>query len=58
MADPNRLFYKALTGFKRIAVYGNALHDMTVPYATSLFPADMHDPFAGYDEVTNDLVEM
>lgn len=58
MADPNSLFYRALTGFNRIAVYGNALHDLTVPYATCMFPADMRDPFAGYDEILNDIVEL
>ncbi|KAH9888777.1 DUF676-domain-containing protein [Cubamyces lactineus] len=35
MADPNRLFYQALTLFEHVRIYANAVNDVTVPYPTA-----------------------
>ncbi|KAI0642455.1 DUF676-domain-containing protein [Trametes meyenii] len=35
MADPNRLFYQALTLFQHVRIYANAVNDITVPYLTA-----------------------
>ncbi|KLO05609.1 DUF676-domain-containing protein [Schizopora paradoxa] len=44
MADKNQIFYKALSLFKHKKIYGNAVNDLTVPYATALIATK--DPFA------------
>ncbi|KAG6868194.1 hypothetical protein C0993_006407 [Termitomyces sp. T159_Od127] len=44
MADPDRVFYRALQSFQHIRIYANAVHDMTVPYVTSAI--EIEDPFA------------
>ncbi|PIL25196.1 hypothetical protein GSI_13085 [Ganoderma sinense ZZ0214-1] len=35
MADPDRIFYKALTRFEQVRFYANAVNDVTVPYVTA-----------------------
>lgn len=47
MADPERIFYQALSSFERICFYANAINDMTVPYLTAA--VETEDPFADYD---------
>ncbi|KAG6894941.1 hypothetical protein C0992_003848 [Termitomyces sp. T32_za158] len=44
MADPCRVFYRALQSFQHIRIYANAVHDLTVPYVTSAI--EIEDPFA------------
>ncbi|KAF9563081.1 DUF676-domain-containing protein [Agrocybe pediades] len=44
MADPNRIFYQALSQFKHIRIYANAVNDLTVPYVTAAIMTS--DPFA------------
>jgi len=46
MADPARIFYQGLALFKHIRIYGNAIHDITVPYVTSAI--EIEDPFAEF----------
>jgi len=43
MADPDRVFYKALQLFPRTTIYANAVNDPTVPYVTAAI--EMEDPF-------------
>ncbi|RDB15767.1 hypothetical protein Hypma_003722 [Hypsizygus marmoreus] len=47
MADPDRIFYKALSVFQHIRIYANAVNDVTVPYVTSAI--EVEDPFAERD---------
>ncbi|KAL1944932.1 hypothetical protein VTO73DRAFT_2552 [Trametes versicolor] len=42
MADPNRLFYQALTLFQHVRIYANAVNDVTVPYPTAAIEQDDH----------------
>lgn len=56
MSDPSLLFYQALERFKRISIYGNAIHDLSVPYVSSCI--ELYDPFVGYDDVTYDSIEL
>ncbi|KAF8906243.1 putative serine esterase-domain-containing protein [Gymnopilus junonius] len=46
MADPDRIFYQALSKFKHIRIYANAINDITVPYVTAAIQTI--DPFADY----------
>ncbi|KIM90467.1 hypothetical protein PILCRDRAFT_812222 [Piloderma croceum F 1598] len=48
MSDPDRLFYKALASFSRIAIYANGINDRTVPYVTAAF--EPYDPFVANDD--------
>jgi len=48
MADPNLLFYRALALFPRIAIFANAINDLTVPYVTAAF--EPYDPFVTLDD--------
>ncbi|TFK29677.1 lipid particle protein [Coprinopsis marcescibilis] len=56
MADPDRIFYQALTKFKHLRIYANAINDLTVPYVTAAI--EYEDPFAEYEtngvEITMD----
>lgn len=47
MADPDKIFYQALSSFKHIRIYANAINDVTVPYVTAAIETE--DPFAEYD---------
>jgi len=47
MADPERIFYRALALFPHITMYANAINDRTVPYFTAAI--DMENPFAEHD---------
>ncbi|KAK7686254.1 hypothetical protein QCA50_010474 [Cerrena zonata] len=47
MADPNRVFHQALALFPHLTFYGNAVHDVTVPYMTATVEPD--DPFADHE---------
>ncbi|KAJ8490028.1 hypothetical protein ONZ45_g13353 [Pleurotus djamor] len=44
MADPAMVFYEALSRFKHLRIYANAINDMTVPYPTAAIESS--DPFA------------
>ncbi|KAG5637683.1 hypothetical protein H0H81_003599 [Sphagnurus paluster] len=44
MADPKQIFHQALSQFRQIRIYANAVYDTTVPYVTSAIEID--DPFA------------
>ncbi|RPD64149.1 DUF676-domain-containing protein [Lentinus tigrinus ALCF2SS1-7] len=46
MADPNRVFYQALTLFEQVRIYANAINDVTVPYVTAAIEED--DIFVNY----------
>lgn len=46
MADPTQIFFKTLSLFPNIAVYANAIHDVSSPYATSAI--ELEDPFLEY----------
>jgi hypothetical protein len=46
MADPDRIFYRALALFSHIRIYANAINDTTVPYVTAAI--EFADPFADY----------
>ncbi|KAI0741678.1 DUF676-domain-containing protein [Daedaleopsis nitida] len=46
MADPNRIFYQALTLFNQVRIYANAINDVTVPYVTAAI--EQEDTFADY----------
>ncbi|KAI0695350.1 DUF676-domain-containing protein [Cerioporus squamosus] len=46
MADPNRIFYQALTLFQQVRIYANAINDVTVPYVTAAMEED--DIFVNY----------
>ncbi|KAI0369198.1 DUF676-domain-containing protein [Pilatotrama ljubarskyi] len=48
MADPNRLFYQALTLFQHVRIYANAVNDVTVPYPTAAIELD--DIFVNHDK--------
>ncbi|KAF8647738.1 hypothetical protein AX16_006573 [Volvariella volvacea WC 439] len=43
MADPDRIFYRALLQFQHIRIYANSVNDVTVPYVTAAIEVD--DPF-------------
>ncbi|KAF9006091.1 putative serine esterase-domain-containing protein [Cyathus striatus] len=47
MADPNRIFYQALSLFKHIRIYANAVNDRTVPYCTAAI--ELNDPFVKHE---------
>ncbi|KAF5393582.1 hypothetical protein D9757_000390 [Collybiopsis confluens] len=47
MSDPSMIFYQALTAFKVVKVYANAIRDLTVPYVTAAIETE--DPFAEYE---------
>ncbi|PPQ98932.1 hypothetical protein CVT24_003559 [Panaeolus cyanescens] len=47
MADPERVFYQALTKFKNLRIYANSVNDLTVPYVTAAI--ETTDPFAEED---------
>ncbi|KAF4579837.1 hypothetical protein EYR36_001657 [Pleurotus pulmonarius] len=44
MADPEHIFYKALSQFQHLRIYANAANDITVPYVTGAI--ELEDPFA------------
>ncbi|CAL1714629.1 unnamed protein product [Somion occarium] len=44
MADPERIFFQALSSFPHVTFYANAVNDITVPYMTAA--AELDDPFA------------
>ncbi|OCH96230.1 DUF676-domain-containing protein [Obba rivulosa] len=46
MADPNRIFFQALSLFQHIRIYANAVDDTTVPYVTAAIEAE--DPFINH----------
>ncbi|KAJ8489330.1 hypothetical protein ONZ51_g2963 [Trametes cubensis] len=46
MADPNRLFYQALTLFEHVRIYANAVNDVTVPYPTAAI--ELEDIFVNH----------
>ncbi|KAI0676040.1 DUF676-domain-containing protein [Trametes maxima] len=48
MADPNRLFYQALTLFQHVRIYANAVNDVTVPYLTAAIETE--DTFVNHVE--------
>ncbi|KDQ61438.1 hypothetical protein JAAARDRAFT_123313 [Jaapia argillacea MUCL 33604] len=47
LADPDRIFYQALTLFPQITIYANAVNDTTVPYATAAI--EFSDPFVEHE---------
>ncbi|TDL21805.1 DUF676-domain-containing protein [Rickenella mellea] len=47
LADKDRIFYQALCLFPNIAIYANAVNDITVPYCTS--GIDTYDHFANHE---------
>ncbi|KAL0950171.1 hypothetical protein HGRIS_010164 [Hohenbuehelia grisea] len=51
MADPDRIFYQALSLFKNLRIYASAMNDVTVPYVTAAIELD--DPFL--DAETNGM---
>ncbi|KAK1236213.1 hypothetical protein PQX77_000534 [Marasmius sp. AFHP31] len=51
MADPERVFYRALASFQQIRIYANAVYDTTVPFVTAAIEVD--DPFA--EHATNGI---
>ncbi|TFK21122.1 DUF676-domain-containing protein [Coprinopsis marcescibilis] len=51
MADPERIFYKALQKFKNLKIYANGVNDGTVPYVTAAIETE--DPFA--EHATNGI---
>ncbi|KAF9269058.1 DUF676-domain-containing protein [Marasmius fiardii PR-910] len=51
MADPQKVFYQALSKFQEIRIFANAVYDRTVPYVTAAIEVD--DPFIDY--TTNDV---
>ncbi|KAG9087244.1 hypothetical protein FRC07_012869 [Ceratobasidium sp. 392] len=53
MADKDLVFFKALSAFPHMTIYGNAVHDITVPYCTSLI--EPHDPFTVLSSKRNRL---
>ncbi|KAI0766616.1 putative serine esterase-domain-containing protein [Trametes elegans] len=40
MADPQRLFFQALTHFAHVRIYANTVNDVTVPYPTAAIEQD------------------
>jgi len=48
MADPDRIFYRALQKFKHIRIYANSVNDITVPYVTAAI--ETNDPFADFEK--------
>ncbi|KAI0358083.1 DUF676-domain-containing protein [Trametes cingulata] len=46
MADPNRLFFQALTLFQHVRIYANAVNDVTVPYPTAAI--ELEDIFVNH----------
>ncbi|KZV67033.1 DUF676-domain-containing protein, partial [Peniophora sp. CONT] len=53
MADPERIFYQALTLFEHIQFYANAMNDLTVPYCTAAVELD--DPFMNHKKTGIDV---
>ncbi|KZT65026.1 DUF676-domain-containing protein [Daedalea quercina L-15889] len=51
MADPERIFYRALCKFQILRIYANTVNDQTVPYPTAAIEAD--DIF--YDHMINGI---
>lgn len=47
MADPDRVFHQALTKFKNLRIFANAVNDVTVPYVTAAIETE--DPFAEHE---------
>jgi len=47
MADPQHIFYRALSMFPNITIYANAIHDYSSPYLTAAI--EMEDPFLHHD---------
>ncbi|KAL5508637.1 hypothetical protein ACEPAH_6256 [Sanghuangporus vaninii] len=43
MADPDRVFYIALSMFENVTIYANAVNDLSVPYMTGAI--ESQDPF-------------
>ncbi|KAI5118402.1 hypothetical protein M0805_007536 [Coniferiporia weirii] len=54
MADQKEIFYQALSLFPHIRIYGNAVNDVTVPYATALI--ETSDPFVNRAKTGIDVV--
>ena len=48
-----QIFFKTLSSFPNIAIYANAVNDVSSPYATSAI--ELEDPFLDYE---NNGVEM
>lgn len=46
MADPDRVFYQALSNFAHLQIYANAVNDTTVPYPTAAI--EPGDPFVDH----------
>ncbi|QRV74389.1 serine esterase [Ceratobasidium sp. AG-Ba] len=53
MTDKDSVFFKALSAFPHITIYGNAVHDLTVPYCTSMI--EPHNPFTVLSSKRNRL---
>ncbi|QRV89159.1 serine esterase [Ceratobasidium sp. AG-Ba] len=53
MADKDSIFFKALSLFPHMTIYGNAVHDLTVTYCTALI--EPHDPFTELSAKNNRL---
>ncbi|KAG8743494.1 hypothetical protein FRC10_011967 [Ceratobasidium sp. 414] len=47
------VFFKALSSFPHMTIYGNAVHDLTVTYCTAMI--EPHDPFTHLSSKTNRL---
>lgn len=43
----DQIFFKTLCSFPNIAIYANAVHDRSSPYATSAI--ELEDPFLEYE---------
>ncbi|KAF9071516.1 putative serine esterase-domain-containing protein [Rhodocollybia butyracea] len=49
MSDPSHIFYQALTQFKQLRIFANAVNDRTVPYVTAAIEEE--DPFLEEDRI-------
>ncbi|KAG9080613.1 hypothetical protein FRC06_006356 [Ceratobasidium sp. 370] len=53
MSEKNSIFFKALSAFPHMTIYGNAVHDLTVTYCTAMI--EPHDPFTSHSAKANRL---
>ncbi|KAG8701587.1 hypothetical protein FRC08_004003 [Ceratobasidium sp. 394] len=51
MSDKDSIFFKALSAFPHMTIYGNAVHDLTVTYCTAMI--EPHDPFTALSARNN-----
>ncbi|KAG8788494.1 hypothetical protein FRC12_014495 [Ceratobasidium sp. 428] len=51
ISDKDSIFFKALSAFPNLTIYGNAVHDLTVTYCSSMI--EPHDPFTSHSAKEN-----